>query len=249
MVSYALCGTYLATSTEANERNGKLVVVDRNELHLAWLRINNLDETSPYKKTLPRETLQALYNMHMENPQQLSATVAIFEEEYLATKNAELQAQREIKEAKRKAAQNNPKVQRKTKSKKSRPSPVAKYITGTKLAAFFTNVKLYKHLSDREVAAAEAQWAKENANDKKKLRKGWKKDGATFNGAIYSTHVTDSNARMYRCIFETPSREPLDLDEKHTKTLMDHYLDLQESGSESDGLSTASENDGGSEYV
>ncbi len=163
----ALCGTYLVTSTDANERTGKLVVVDRNELHLAWLRMNNLDETSPYKTKLPRETLEALYNMHMENPLQLSATVAIFEEEYLATKNAELQAQREIKEAKRKAAQNDPNVQRKTKSEKPRPTPVAKYTPDTKLAAFFENVELYKHLSKREVAAAEAQWAKENANDKK----------------------------------------------------------------------------------
>jgi hypothetical protein len=34
------------------------------------------------------------------------------------------------------------------------------------------------------------------------------------------------------------------LDAKRTKTLMDHYLDLQASESESDGLSTSSESDG-----
>jgi hypothetical protein len=119
------------------------------------------------------------------------------------------------------AQQDKPQTTTSKKSKKARKAPVAKYAVGSKLAAFFGNADLFKHLSEREVAAAEALWAKENVKDKKKLRQGWKKDGATFNGAIYSTHVTEANTRMYRCIFETPSKEPLDLDEKRTKKLMD----------------------------
>jgi hypothetical protein len=237
----AICETYLTTSTDRNEPSGKLVTVSRKELHVAWLRMNNRDETSPYKQKLPRAELESLYAMHMENPLLLYDAVGIYEDEYRATKDAELAVQLEVKEAKRKAEQDKPKRTTPKKNRKPRKVPVAKYAVGTKLAAFFENADLYKHLSEREVAAAEARWAKENSKDKKKLRRGWKKDGKTFHGAIYGTHVSDVNTRMYRCIFETPSKEPLDLDEKRTKTLMEHYLDLQESEHENDGLSSSDE--------
>jgi hypothetical protein len=172
-------------------------------------------------------------------------------EEFISNMEAQLKAQWAIKEAKRIAAKDKPKARKKTKAKKTHPHrvPVAKYSNGTKLAAFFENVDLYKHLTEQELSAAQTRRSKENAHDKKNLRKGWKKDGATYNGEIVSTHVTESNKRMYRCIFEKPTHDPLDLDEKRTKTLMEHYIDLQDSSSEGDGLSSSDESTAGNPHT
>jgi hypothetical protein len=113
----AICGTYLMTCTDRNEPSGKLVTVSRKALHVAWLRMNNHDETSPYKKKLPRAALESLYAMHMENPPLLYDAVAIFEEEYRASIDAELAEQWKVKEAKKKAQQDKPQTKASKKKK------------------------------------------------------------------------------------------------------------------------------------
>jgi hypothetical protein len=146
------------------------------------------------------------------------------------------------KESKRLAGKTKPK-QNSKRGKPARRAPPVKWKIGTKVAAFFENADLYKGSSAPSVAKVKKAWKIANAHDKKKLRKGWMKDGETFNGVIASTFLTDANARMYKCVFESPMKDTLDLDERRTKALMEHYLELQESTSESDGLSSPSDND------
>jgi hypothetical protein len=241
----ATCGTYVVPSSDPKELAGTLLVMDRKELHVAWLRLNNQDPSSPFTAELPKELLKTIYARQMANPRLLAESIIKLENEYndnMAVVAKEVFA---AKEAKRKAAKTNPKKPTTKRSPTLRAPPI-KWNIGTKLAAFFENADLYKGGSAASVAKVKKAWELANAHDKKKVRKGWMKDGETFNGVIASTFVTDANARMYKCVFETPMKDTLDLDERRTKALAEHYLELQASSSESDGLSTPSDTDTGS---
>ena len=61
---------------------GLLQTIARTDLHVAWLRINNLDPNNYFKKDLPEEELQVMYATRLSNPDQFKEDIFQSKQEY-----------------------------------------------------------------------------------------------------------------------------------------------------------------------
>jgi hypothetical protein len=77
----AMCETYIVPSSDPSETAGTLLIMDRKELHVAWLRLNNQDPSSPFTAQLPREALQTIYALQISNPHRLEDNIKKLEKE------------------------------------------------------------------------------------------------------------------------------------------------------------------------
>jgi hypothetical protein len=75
-------GTYISYDPGSLTSHEALQTVVRKDLHEAWLRCNNLDETSTYKKMVPLEELQTVYSLHMSDTTTFAKNIAISEASY-----------------------------------------------------------------------------------------------------------------------------------------------------------------------
>jgi hypothetical protein len=85
--------------------------MDRKELHVAWLRLNDQDPSSPFTAELPREVLKTIYALQIADPCRLVENIIKLEKEYndnmavaaqelLAAKEAKRQAETDYQKAK-----------------------------------------------------------------------------------------------------------------------------------------------------
>ncbi len=78
-------GTYISYDPEdlvKHTSHEAFATVVRKDLHEAWLRCNNLDETSTYKKLVPIEELQTMWSLHLSETTTLTKNIAISEASY-----------------------------------------------------------------------------------------------------------------------------------------------------------------------
>jgi hypothetical protein len=78
-------GTYISYDPEdlvKHTSHEAFATVVRKDLHEAWLRCNNLDETSTYKKLVPIEELQTMWSLHLSDSTTLTKNIAISEASY-----------------------------------------------------------------------------------------------------------------------------------------------------------------------
>jgi hypothetical protein len=146
LTAIATCGTYVVPSSDPTEIDGTLQIIGRQELHVAWLRLNNQDPSSPYTAQLPRETLETIYALRISNPRRLQDEITKLETKFIDSMNVAAEAVLAAKQAKRQAAKAKPKQTRK-KVKQIQRVPIVKWNVGTHVAAYFANAELYKGAS------------------------------------------------------------------------------------------------------
>jgi hypothetical protein len=194
---------------------GTIVTLGHKELNVAWKRVNNKDETSPYKRDVPYERLRLLLKQGQMQGELFSIAITISERSFAA--ELDLKA-----EAKRTASRN-----RSSKPPKFIP-PYRKNLVpfeiGTKVAAHFKWEELFLNKADGERMAN---------------LPGCSRTGRDFVGTVISFVENDDNInRNYTCLFNTPTKHTLVFDEKHIKPLIEAY-ELLENESSPDGLSSS----------
>ena len=208
------CIMYNPEGNKVGNTWGTIVTFGDKALKLAWDRVNNKDETSPYKEHVPKLALLDLLAQGRAQGEVFTAAIAESEKRFAD----ELELRTTIKRAaarKRSPASCKPFV---PFMKKPVPYPV-----GTKVYAHF-------------------KW-KELFISKEDGRRRSKQPGCTRSGRDYVGTVTkyveneDNLPRTYTCMFDTPSKHTLNIDEKHLQPLIDAYEHL-ENESSADGLSS-----------
>ena len=223
---------------------GLLQTIARIDLHVAWLRINNLDPNNFYKKDLPEEDLQVMYATHLSNPAKFKEDIFKSKQEY----ETELR-QRAALESERKAAIKT--SASKTTSKPFTPPakcPKKRIPLGTKLAGFYYNKEVHANTPKKEVARLRALWKKET-EDPKELKKGWAKAGDWYEGHVSGTDFDKDNKILYICQFKGGKFERTEkINFKHVSELIKSYEELQvfrasKRAEDSDDFSSDSEDD------
>ena len=221
MGDIAAFGTYLLHSTCRFGNKGDFVTLDRKTLYLAWLRVNNKDETSQCKDQLPKEELEELFQTHNRNPLKFLALVEASEQKYMANM-ATLQLVKE--QARKEKEALNPKTPATTRATSKSMRTIA---LGSKVAAQFRNRELYLHLGVEEMLRLEDEWILKNADNKKILAASWAQETHWFEGEVTQIRLNPKRQKVFACTYNTPKSAVLEYDTIRVKSCMKSYNDLQ----------------------
>ena len=143
MSAIAPCGSYLVLCPDDDDVHGELETKASVEVHIAWLRMNNRDQSSVYKANAPTVALNTMYAAAQANPEQLKEDIAASQAAYLQEFAARVKAVQEAKETQKKKAQGKPKKKAKKGATPTRmPSP--KVPIGSQLQAYFLHAELFR---------------------------------------------------------------------------------------------------------
>ena len=221
LTDIAAFGTYLLHSTCKFGNKGDFVTLDRKTLYLAWLRVNNKDETSLCKDNLPKRELDELFQIHNSNPLKFLALVEDSEQKYMANM-ARLQLLKE--QARKKKEALNPKIPatRRATSKSMRTIAL-----GSNVAAQFKNRELYVHLGCGEMLNLEDEWMLTNADNQKLLAESWAEETHWFEGEVTQIRLNQKRKKVFACTYNTPKTSVHEYDTIRVKSCMKSYHDLQ----------------------
>ena len=213
----ALWGTCIMYNPEgkmAGNTWGTIVTLGDKALKLAWDRVNNKDETSPYKKHVPGPALRDLLAQGKKKGEVFEAAITACEQRF----------------ANELALRTNA---RRTAPRKTTPAPSKPFVTYMKNAVPYPiGTKVYAHFKWKELFIS-----KEDGQRRSKLP-GCTRTGRDYVGTVTKYVENDNNInRNYTCMFATPSKHILGIDEKHLTPLIDAY-NLLEDESSDDGLSS-----------
>ena len=223
---------------------GLLQTIARTDLHVAWLRINNLDPNNYFKKDLPEEELQVMYATRLSNPAKFKEDIFQSKQEYEIERRKRSELESERKKAIKTSAS-------KTASKPFKPPakcPKIRIPLGTKHAGFYYNKEVYANTPKKEKARLRALWKKET-DDPKDLKKGWANTGDWYEGHISGTDFDKDNKILYIVNFTSPKFERTErFDFKPATELIKSYEELQvfqasKGGVDSDNFSDDSEDE------
>jgi len=228
---------------------GRMRTFSAQELHVAWVRMNNRDNTSADKKALPAKELKVMYLTAIADKELFEKELRNCEEQYVrdqvAAHLAKVQAANEGKQQQQGEKATRKKAPAKNSKRKKKAMPllvsVQKIPNGTKVAGWFTNAEIYQMSKVEDVQRLEVAWKRKHAQNSVMLLKGWAKDGDMFEGRIVSYRSTKQLGERYHCKFETPSGQVLPLLETDVRNMMKDHEDIFGASSESDGLSTSDE--------
>jgi hypothetical protein len=205
-------GTYLLHSNCKFSNKGDFVTLDRKTLYLAWLRVNNKDETSKCKEHLPKEELDELFETHNSNPLKFLADIEASEQKYMANvARLQLLKQQARKEKEALNPKTSPTARATAKSKRT-------IALGSKVVAQFRNRELYMHLGADEVFRLEEQWRLINANNPKLLKKDWALDTQWFEGEVTQIRLNPKRQKVFACTYTSPNSDVLEYDTIRVKS-------------------------------
>ena len=220
---------------------GTLQSFPAKDLHVAWLRLNNLDSSSADKKAMPRNELRTLYNNTVGNQQQLLQKIEDCEDDYLTRLAEGIQAKMTAQGKKRKESK-GPRKKSKVGQKGNKAHPQPAIPIGTKVSGYFQNSQAYSDVMPGTVQKLMKQWSKKHAKDSIRLREGWDVDGEMFPGEVIDIITGDANyGALYVCKFNTPNELMRTITEDEVHDIMVDDLEHASSDTDNDGLSSIDE--------
>ena len=221
LTDIAAFGTYLLHSTCKFGNKGDFVTLDRKTLYLAWLRVNNKDETSLCKDNLPKRELDELFQIHNSNPLKFLALVEASEKNYMANM---VRIQHLKEQARKEKEAVKPKTPGTTRGSSKRKTTIA---LGSKVAAQFRNRELYVHLGVDEMLRLEDEWMLQNADNTKLLAASWAEETHWFEGEVTQIRLNQKRKKVFACTYNTPKTSVHEYDTIRVKSCMKSYHDLQ----------------------
>ena len=221
LADIAAFGTYLLHSTCKFGNKGDFVTLDRKTLYLAWLRVNNKDDTSSCKDNLPKKELDELFQTHNSNPLKFLALVEASEKNYMANM---VRLQHLKEQARKEKEAVKPKTPGTTRGSSKRKTTIA---LGSKVAAQFRNRELYVHLGVDEMLRLEDEWMLQNADNTKLLAASWAEETHWFEGEVTQIRLNPKRQKVFACTYNTPKSAVLEHDTIRVKSCMKSHHDLQ----------------------